>query len=1219
MYLREVTINGFKSFGLRTKLEFERGVTAIVGPNGCGKSNIAEAIRWVLGEQSAKALRGGSMQDVIFEGNDKRKPHSMSEVSLIFAECESRLGTEFNEVEIVRRVTRDGTGKYYLNGKLCRLRDIQHLFMDTGVGQVSYSFLMQGQIDQIISSNSEGRRFIFEEAAGISKFKSQRKESLNKLALVERDLVRIQDILKEVEKQASALRRQAKKALEYKRIKHSVIHLDLAYLANSGNEYKKGLEKLDDKEVSAKRELDDYKAQFADSEKLLNQSKSHYFEQQQKLDNLELSHRSTLEELVDCKKKIELNEVRSSGIKKNVLHYSSEQSILAKENERINEKLNGLRVEIEKSQKALQLSISKLNEKEKAVKTSSYELEEVETKFREMRADLFRKEQENQKKQKVYQELEIKHEKIQLQIKVLADTQESLNSSLDQNQIAYDQLLQSLTIAKAALEKKETSASEIKKEIREVEETLSKESQNLTSLEKELSKAKAEWGALENLNNKTQNLGGGIHYLVSHADELQEVLQVRELVLKGITFKKGYETAADTVLRNFEDVLAVQTIQDIDCLTSQLLKSNQASYALHVDDWPSNSPLQSLPSFLKPLSECVQLSKMANQEVITKILDGYFVNTSTWSNLYQFISDNSQFSFLKIVNESGEWMESNGIIHFGKEQKAEQSFVGRQSRMEHLSAQIEEMQVRYLMHETCCEDSRKQLHSHQAALQLAQKGIADAQRELMQLELEAKSIEKTIASTSEQKIKNEQRSQLLKKEMSTVVHEIVSSESHAGADNKGLQSLKLEIQQYEELISEKRRKQDQFKDELTSCRLNRMESESQHESLNKELSDSMNLQNSNTVKIQKFKDSISSLNQELNKCAQENDENYKRIKGLDSDSKNQTEAISKQNSRIRELQQLIQKGEQSLIAYRKGESALNEQLQNVKLLQAQERSRFDSLCERVYDEYQTDLSQLDYQRELAAYNNGLTLDSKLKKTCEALLDVSEMIPDRKMDLANIRWDEVKEELAHLKNRLQGMASVNESSLEEFQMAEERYQFLSSQTNDLQKSKKILEEALQQINEKSVQLFEDTFKKIRTNFVYTFDQLTGGGQADLLLENQEDLLNTGVEIIARPPGTKLKSLTLLSGGQKTITAVALLFAIYMVKPSPFCVLDELDAPLDDANIKRFTAMLKEFTAQSQFLIITHSKVTVASADTVYGVTMEEKGVSKVVSMRLQRNS
>ena len=1217
MYLKEITINGFKSFGTKTRLTLEKGVTAIVGPNGCGKSNIVESIRWVLGEQSAKALRGGKMQDIIFQGAEKRKPHSMCEVSLTFTDCEAQLGTEYNEVEIIRRVTREGNSNYYLNGKTCRLKDIQRLFMDTGVGQVSYSFLMQGQIDQIVSNNPMERRAIFEEAAGISKFKSQRRESLNRLNIVDKDLARILDIMDEVDRQIGTLKRQARKALRYQRLKHRLTHLELANYAWRGGELQKTLGKKTGVEKEFDEDLDKIKNIVAEQEDALNEKRStlnslnaSLQEAQQLVFNFEKSKNEAMSRaefcimrINDLKNRIQELETESLGLESQ----KNELERLIKENESI----------VLKEEENLGDSDKEYHDKNEALQ--SYQKQLVQTEL-----DL-------SGKKKAFTTLENNLSQYRSQV----ITYEARANSIEEQTTAINENLSRITESKSTLEKElellrstlQESATSLKEkqvafETEKARILALKESANtlrnqVNQTQNEIGKNETQKSVLQDLQSKLEGFSEGSKAMLQ--GKLSSIVNDSEfaLLLKEVTIKKGYTQAIESLLGSAVDSLLLETPDKISDICNYLNDKKLGRVCVKISPPPSKETkgTQSNHSFTDAL-DLIEISSEKN----TKLIQDLFINTYVCEDLNSFLEfwkANPDFQFKKVATIKGEMIESNGLIYGGEEPGQTESFISRENKIKEIEKILKKQIKELTAQKDNVQEVSDSIQNKEHALEETREVIAKIQQESAKLRSQEESNSRQIKSQDHLLSEQQTRIDRLNNEKET----LGTRTAEVNAKLKQAETLNASefqsITSSEEALSKARNEKEAYLEGVSNARLSLNEKKQRLENQRQKLGDNKN----------KLQETQNNLARKSNEIKVKNEES-EQLQAEQADLKTKTEATGKEltvtqskldEEKIKhfELSKSIHEVEKELTKNFSGLRTLDAKANEIKVKIAEERAELNFLSEKVEEEHQVQLNTIEWSTQLDEASKEINIDKDLEEIADYAGEQKKP-GELEFDRESPPWDIIRKEIENLRQKILSQGPVNLEAIEEFREANKRYLFLKTQSDDLKSAKDQLLEALEKINSTSQELFEKTFTKVRENFKVTFDKLTGGGEADLILEASDDILNAGIEIIARPPGTRLRQLSLLSGGQKTLTAVALLFAIYMVKPSPFCVLDELDAPLDDVNIRRFTQMLKDFTNLSQFLIITHNKTTITAANAIFGVTMQEKGVSKVISLNLEQS-
>ncbi|MBN2068505.1 MAG: chromosome segregation protein SMC [Opitutales bacterium] len=1219
MYLRELRINGFKSFADPVKLDLRPGMTAIVGPNGCGKSNTADAIRWVLGEQSSKSLRAGSMQDVIFQGTTNRKPLGLCEVSLIFTDCEKQLGTAHNEVEVTRRVVRDGGSQYYINGKVSRLKDIQNLFMDTGIGQVSYSFMLQGQIDKILSTNPTERRTIFEEAAGISKYKAQRKEALTKLAQVDANLARVTDVIEEVSRQITSLKRQATKAFRYKKIRHRLKHLDLAVrsrkfsaLMTSVEDTNREAEGLRTIVIAARHAVD-----------AINQSLEQLKEERSMMaEKLQVSQ----QQVYDLRSRkdqannlIELSTLRAEDSSGRIEALYREIESLKEERGELQAKVEG-----ELRHKAQQLSL--FSDSDSDFKTQNESLLEVEARIAEAEGVLA------QRKQKLMglesslsrfrsncTTLEIESKTFQNkttqlleQLQILGDEHGELEAKSISFEQAHRQRLQERNDAEAQL--------------KEAQETLDlslmrfrKTQEDIRFVDRDLAGIIARKGVLEDLQRKLEGFSDAAKAILQ--GKLASSIEAQEYALLSdlLTVSSAYSPALELFLGVAVDAIHLRSTDKLLPLLEALESGGHGRVSLHLS--MGNPPGAVSVEGLIPMRSLVSFGE-ENAVLFEPLFRGVYLCES----LYQFMEiwkTNPNLDFQCVITQSGEYVDRRGFVFAGKAKGKKDSFLHRQIEIETLTEQQEQSQQRM-------DALRSDAAAIQELLDLAEETMNVSRGRLQELSGEVLTIETQLGHIRESLMRNrqlyeKQQSQIdgLEEEKEAVGSKLELAQQTLEHSEKEIEQQKQSIYDAEEALQVLREERDVCRDSFNRIRLEMAEKkqrlallEQGVEQIKQRITETELLQERKTQEIALQQKQIEVFKTETSLQA-------KIIEDIETQLGDVRKGLDEDREALMLVDERIKKEEATVTEKRSEYEETTAKLNKLEVLLATKRSESEYLFNETHKEYESNLSEIDWKLEL--WQAGDSLPDRIKIDMEDdSLDLDAPIEREgtptDMELESFErfdWDSAIDEIETLRSRVSGMGAVNLVAIEEYKDLRERYDFLKTQSDDLWNAKEQLVSAIDEINGTSLELFEKTFDKIRENFHYTFDALFGGGEADLELVNGEDPLESGIEITARPPGTRLKSLALLSGGQKTMTAVALLFAIYMVKPSPFCVLDEIDAPLDDANIGRFCEMLKQFLQYSQFLIITHSKRTIASADTIYGVTMQERGVSKLVSMRFQQ--
>ncbi len=1226
MYLKQIEIRGFKSFADKTVLKLFPGMTAVVGPNGCGKSNIVDAIRWVLGEQSAKALRGSSMQDVIFEGTEKRKALPTAEVILTFTDCEKELGTAFNEVEISRRVTRDGGSDYYLNGKIVRLKDIQRLFANTGVGRVSYSFMLQGQIDQILSTNASERRTIFEEAAGITLYKSQRKEALNKLALVDTNLNRVTDVIEEVSRQINSLKRQASKALRYQRLEHKAKYLDLAVSAKRFSEFDTSIQgslgrtKVLSEEVKRLSEALNIKGSNLLSKKQKQQTLNETIQlQQQRVYEL----RSEKENILN---QSEIFSVRTTDSLTLIENYKKEISQLEEELSKI---IKQAKVEADSKQEQLNLMgdsdlkhqnqeneftqyQAKLNHLEESLQVSRNESVTIEGTINRMRSDATSLDLEIKTYQVKHGDLTEKLVTCKQELTVYKDTYRSLQ--LNQNKAS-----ENLSNLESKLEVARTNAISKLNKFRELQESYQ-------VADRSIAKKTAQLHVLQNLQAKFEGFAEGAKSILG--GKLNEVANESSvsIISKAIQVSKTHTIALQTLLGMAVDALYIGDPKRSLSIINTLNENKFGRVCLQIDaGLPIATNIINLPDGIKSVNSVISISKDALKPTLTQYFDGCYFSESL-ETFINFWIDNPDFKFTFVATEKGELVDFRGLVYGGSEQGEEATGVlERASELRHLEVSIDEDRKKLNTIRKAFEAVENERNKATAEVDRLREDLAQSNQVIASLNADARAQKEKIDSLVELRKKTEIDRENLEQLHTDLLSRSEKFKFELAEAESNYSNLRGESKNIEREIGDIREAIEKQRDQLAHVRLDlaqkRQRLLSAEENMKRVESNKLSLES----KINQRNQDIDLIEAQISEYFKESESAKARADDLDKTTISVVQTLESDKKILRELDALLTTTEESLSGDRKNLAEAERELSQIEVGLVERKTKLEFLKERIETDYQQDLAQINWQQSYWESGNELSIQFSI----EGLDDID--LPSKKreirrdhpseadlVEMDNLDWLEIGKEVQDCKGRIQSMGPVNVDAIGEYADLKERYEFLKSQSDDLWESKNLLVKSIDEINTTSLTMFKETFDQIRENFIYTYDKLSGGGVSDLDLIDSEDPLESGIEIIARPPGTRLKNVTLLSGGQRTMAAVALLFAIYLVKPSPFCVLDEIDAALDDANIGRFCETLRDFTKKSQFLIITHNKRTISNADTVFGVTMPEKGVSTLISMRFNKN-
>ncbi len=1245
MYLKALKLHGFKSFADNTTLRFEPGVTAIVGPNGCGKSNVADSIRWVLGEQSAKALRGGKMQDVIFEGADTRKPSQICEVSLLLTDCEKQLGTEFHEVEIMRRVHRDGQSEYSLNGQACRLKDIQKLFMDTGIGRTSYSIMAQGQIDQILSSKPEERRAVFEEAAGITKYKSARREAMQKLALTDTNLARVADVIGEVGRQIGSLRRQAAKAMRYKRLNHRLRHLALAWSGYHHAELTATLAELEGKVTALRSEADTRRSSLEEQQSALDEKKQHRSRLNQRVQDAQQAVFDLRSQREAAENAANLAQIRRSGLEDRL---ASSRDNLGE----IEMQLREVSAQVDTGAQDKQMQLGLLGSSDAVFQQRNRELAIVEGELTKLEQDL------NQAK---FQLLQIDSTVARLRTdcsgyevdqKTSAHKHNSLAQEVEgvrQEQTGAAQMAaEAEARAEEALAEKSRAHNEsvaAQQTITDLTREFREAQRKLSEIDRALAQRTARLRLLQQLAERWEGFGEGAKAVLQGRLDAALAGAKAVPIMQGLAVKQDFAKAVEAILGAAAEAISVSDLATAQRILAQLETEQIGSAVLRVADLGgAGTNAGELPAGLIPAVQA--LGEVDPAHPALGVLGECYVADDLGVFL-DFWKANPAFAFLAVVTKKGDLVDRRGLVYGGhhSSKKSSNSIVQREIDLRETAKALAEEQKAHDDQKIVIEALNVRLADAELAVEQRRADVLTATQNLASAQAEQRNAQRAVEDVG---------NRLSRMENEVVSLEHARNEAHArwekaqagltDADAVAAQQ-RAKIHQLETRIVEVRTDRDVKRETLGMARLELAERRQKVEVLDRGLGEMerRRIQLSELLAQRQMEiETWTSQTAELERESEEQRSRASQIMETFSVAQEQVEAV---RIGLVEVEREINGLESSQVSVRQEADASHSQLSTHEIKLAENRQRAKFLVEEVTREFSTDVAAINWKHQLWHADDEpegvkpLDLDEEDDDSGEAaqpapaaegaLAAEGEAAPKRRRkkkeargeptegDLAALdqtEWPAIKVETDALRQRLNGMGAVNLVAIEEYAELKQRYDFLHGQVTDLTTAKAELIKAIDEINQTSLTQFQVTFEQIKKNFEYTFLTLFGGGRAHLELIAAEDILESGIEIVAQPPGTKLKGITLLSGGQKTLTAVALLFALYMVKPSPFCLLDELDAPLDESNIGRFTELLKKFVGESQFIIITHNKRTVSAASAIYGVTMEERGVSKTVSMK-----
>ena len=1070
MYLKKLDLIGFKSFADKTTLHFEPGITTVVGPNGCGKSNIFDSIRWTLGEQSIKSLRGAKMEDVIFNGTDTKPALGFAEGSLTFSNKEKFLPIDEDEVVITRRLFRSGESEYLINKVPVRLKDVNELFMGTGITAESYSMVEQGKIDLVISSKPEDRRLIFDEAAGITKYKAKKKEAMNKLEDTENNLMRVNDIITEVKRQIGSIERQAKKAQRFKEVMERLKELEtkmakyqLGQLENEKEQMNTGIE-------YSKKMQAEHSNKIEDASKKLEETNLGFKDAQENINKINESM-INIDNMIDRNNQlIELNRerIQEEGQRKNRLNQQKEQ-------------LNRMIIEQQKKIEGLQKEI---NSMESVKQTKSSQINEEKACLDKL-AQLIKEAQE--------------------------------------------------AITKAKMEILETTRMQtnVKNEITEVNSRLHGLLARKKRLDLEKSKVTSEKEAVDEKFQKLTDQYNGVYQKLQQIKSRKmdteaqlESLRKQSVQIKTDIVDLGNKKLGLSSQREFIEKLKLK-YEDIPSAGKSIILSE-------------HRPTEVTGAFLGKIKEVFDLDDKTKS-----VLKKYFKD-SEMQDFYRIQCETKFISLdLKQIDDKINELANNIKMR----EQDEKSIFGE---IQNKEAEIEEINEEFRKEEIILSNIQTQKDAVHLELNKLQE----------ELDLVAMELDETIAELEDCRVKEgklDEQSRVLEEDRGRLEAEIESNQHLITDKTKEREEVSVSIAQLEAEVASLKDKETTQNETLRMYNDSLKRNEDEFFSADED-------KKSSTKKSEELNHQIIKMEKEIQTAHKQKDELQENLNQIKKDSKGLVGSIDAAESELKKLNQDLEKERQGF---------------HDLLMKEQELSfKRSSIKERMLQSHKINIDEIDV----------------------------EMAGD------SVNLDEISNQIKESKAKIDKFGTVNLVAIDEYEELKQRYEFLTKQHNDLLESKETLLSTINKINRTARKLFVETFENVTREFKNYFKMLFGGGEAQLILIDPHNVLESGIEIIARPPGKKLQSISLLSGGEKALTAISLIFGVFKVKPSPFCILDEIDAPLDDSNVSRYSQMLRDFTKTSQFIVITHNKKTILNADIMYGITMQETGVSKIVSVK-----
>ena len=1181
MYLKRLEMQGFKSFADKTVLEFMPGITAVIGPNGSGKSNISDSIRWILGEQSMKSLRGTKTQDIIFAGTQSRKSLGFAEASLVFDNTDGTLPIEYSEVTVTRKIYRSGETGYYINKAPCRLKDVVELFMDTGIGRDGYSIIGQGKIDEILSNKSEDRRHIFEEAAGIVKYRSRKEETEKKLEQTKLNLLRINDILTEIEGNLEPLQMQADKAKKYLNLKEELKNIEVGLFIYNIEKYRQALEELTSDEEIMNSTLNQEEGKLEKIKILKEELKDRIDEITLQIENLQNIGFESQKEIEKLNSNINLAEAK---IKNNI----ENTELYQKEIKELEEKIENLKQDIEQKQN------KKDNLKQNKEKFEN-ELKAKEEELKKLTEKLSSKEIEIEaKKKQVEENIDKKYE---LQTEISTQT-----ANIDNIEKRQKQIKQEIDANILNLDRTRMKREDIAKGFYQIENNRNKvlkSIENIDSQKQEIDKKIKEFDLkIINNTNDMRMKQSRYNFLVETEKEKEGYIKsVKSLLIdcekikelgKGmhgvlaniISVPSEYETAIEMCLGASLQNIVTDTEEDAKKLVEHLRKKNLGRASFLPITSVKGKKLDSIKGkkigVVGVASDLVKFDKKYEQIIFSLL--GRTVVVDNMQNAINLAKENN-YSF-RIITIEGDVINPSGAITGGSVAKKTVNILGRSREIEVLEKELKGLRNKISKLE---EDKEKYVDSSENIIE-----------EVQSLEKQLQEIDITYATEKQRIISIDENIEQIQNRIDKLKEEVEKTEK---SKNETLAS-KQKNKECIEKMSKQNEEDQKIIDEFSNAN---KESQKYIDDLN--------------LDITNLKISVSSFN-ESEVSIQEMTEMI--MKEIETHTKNKNNKSLQIKNAILENDKLKIEIENTKQEIEKVKSKVSNSGENIDKMKKERIEKNEKLSKK--EEEQTE--QFKRIEELKAQITKIEV--KKTKTEEDITDViNKMWEEYELTPNNAGEYQKPENVAVTQRRvnvlrtdIKELGSVNVDSIEEYKKLKDRYDFMCEQRLDLEDTMSKLRKVIQDMTETMKQQFKEKFEIINKNFGEVFKELFGGGMAEVTLTDEENILECGINITVQPPGKKLQNMTLLSGGEKAFTAIALLFAILKINPAPFCVLDEIEAALDDVNVYRYAEYLKKFAKETQFLVITHRKGTMEAADTVYGVTMEEKGISKLLSMKLK---
>ena len=1182
MYLKNIEVQGFKSFAQKINFEFHNGITGIVGPNGSGKSNVGDAVRWVLGEQSAKQLRGGNMQDVIFSGTETRKPLSFASVAITLDNSDHKLPVDFQEVTVTRRLYRSGESEYLINGSACRLKDIHEMFYDTGIGKEGYSIIGQGQIDKILSGKPEERRELFDEAAGIVKFKRRKNTTIKKLEEEQQNLVRVTDILSELTRQLAPLEKQAETAKIYLGKREMLKELDVNLFLAENEHTESLLKELEEKTKTAEHQLQETNGAYEKTKEEYDRLEKELEELEEKMESLREETQGKALQKQQLEGQINVLKEQLSAGEQNREHYESRLLSIAEElskkeeakkeqqeeGELLKEKTSEMKKQMKKKEEALSRIQENIQECSVAVEEGKNEIIEIlntraTTKGKAQRFDT------------MMEQIGIRKAELSQKILKLKSEEEEQSGAMKRAAAKYEAIT-------ALIEEMNEECNRLNEEVFSIQEQLKNQNGQMEAGQAAYHREASRLDSLKNMAERYDGYGNSIRRVM---EQKERVPGIEGVVADLIQVNKDYEIAIEIALGGSIQNIVTDNEQTAKQMI-EFLKKNRFGRATFLPLSSVNARGEfSQKEALKEEGVIGLASELVNaapryQGVIRYLLGRVLVV----DHIDHAIAIGRKYRHtMRMVTIEGESLSPGGSMTGGAFRN-NSNLLGRKREIEELEKKVRSLK-------TELEEMQKSIDESRSKRNVIRDTIADFKEKLRLQYIEQNTAKMSMNQLEE---KNEQ---------------IQRGYLQVQRDQMDMQRQVREVQEDHSRI----------KKELEESQKDEKELETFIETRQQELDEWKNEESEVLKELENIRLEVSSMGQKT----QFTMENLSRLAS-------EISSFTEEKEKIRENLKL---GKEEMEKKRKDISSLKNTIAN---FDEEEKASKDSLKVLIEEKEERNKSHKAFFEKRDALSGQISL---LDKECFRLKSQAEKIEENREAQISYMWEEyeitpnnalqykkeeltdrqeMQKEIGKIKEEIRRLGTVNVNAIEDYKELLERHTFLSNQYEDLQQAEKTLEQIIEELDEGMRKQFSEKFREIQREFDKAFKELFGGGKGTLELSEDEDILEAGIRIISQPPGKKLQNMMQLSGGEKALTAIALLFAIQNLKPSPFCLLDEIEAALDDSNVGRFAGYLQKLTKNTQFIIITHRRGTMNAADRLYGITMQEKGVSTLVSVDLVEN-